>query len=306
MSCTRQSNLFAPTVLAFAGVALLSSTEVRAERPPRVGVVVAIDVNMSKNRQLELSQAVGAALERAHPVEVVAGWEVERRLPPEGIPTTCISSKACLDDLIRRLDADELLMLAILQVGGDIQLDPTWYHAGSNKTLSRSGIRLDADEQDLAKVFDPIGAELRPPDPQRPERAAAEVPTPAAAATATTTDADTASATPAPPPRSRHLTTGTAVAAGVAATALLAGVGFTLTTRRLHQDCDPGPCDDRDRDRVRRHALAADVLFGVAAASTLTAAVLYYRSNDTPTPTKPEVLVTATPSGVGLLVRGSF
>ncbi len=316
----------------FAVLCFAPAAEARTAPLPRVGVVVALDVNTTKGERNRIAQAVGDALATAHPVEVTSGWDVERRLQSSEIPRSCIGSPRCMDDLAARLQADELLMLVIVQVGGDVQIEPTWYQVANRRMMSRSAIQFDATAKDLGAVFDPIASGLRPNLDPRADKATAKPSKPtvssktgaatvatsgvgAKASTQTGQSVDTAGqggsttetiVEPDDPANSgRYMTTGTLIATGIAATALAAGIGTTVATDIRYRRCTDGVCEGDERRTLRRYAIAADVLVGVAAVSTVTAAVLYWRSAPSDS-SGTEVLITTSPNSAGFMVKGRF
>ncbi|GAB4516455.1 MAG: hypothetical protein Tsb0020_35120 [Haliangiales bacterium] len=332
---THRTSLPALALLLFAVFSFAPTAEARTAPLPRVGVVVALDVNTTKAERNRIARAVGDALATAHPVEVTAGWDVERRLQSSEIPRSCIGSPRCMDDLAARLEADELLMLVIVQVGGDVQIEPTWYQVANRRMMSRSAIMFDAAAKDLGAVFGPIASGLRPDleprageptamtsqpsQPSQPSKTRVATSATSGAGAATSANAgqsvDTAGqggsttetfVEPDDPSQSgRYMTTGTLIATGIAATALAAGIGTTVATDIRYRRCTDGVCEGDERRTLRRHAVAADVLVGVAAVSTITAAVLYWRSAPSDS-SGTEVLVTTSPHSAGFMVKGRF
>jgi hypothetical protein len=266
----------------------------KGEAPRRVGVVVTLAVNMEQDEAWALSGDLGRALREAFPVDVIAGREVERRLPPDGLAEDCIGEPGCREDLRHRLEANELLLLVVVRLGDRIQIDATWVDVATGETRSRDAVSLEpGDDRDA--IFAAAAPLLLPhiKERDRSEPTVIVVPTPPAGAD-----------------DGRRFTLGTWIAVGVSGTALAGGTVFALSARRKYDDldrrgCRDTPCPGQDVARVRRHAIAADLLFGTAAAAGVTALVLYLRSGGEEPPAGPEV--GAGPAGsLGLTLQGSF
>jgi hypothetical protein len=93
--------------LALAGAAAvaLAARPARAESPPRVGVIVALTVNVPDEEAVDIAARLGDALRAELVVDVIAGAEVARRLPPSGLPTDCVARPECVGDVARRVDS---------------------------------------------------------------------------------------------------------------------------------------------------------------------------------------------------------
>jgi hypothetical protein len=275
------------------GAPVAGDRAARAEAPRRIGVVVSARVNLSAAAAQALSAGLGEAIHAQLPVDVLAGAEAERRLPPGGVPEECIASADCRLDLGRRLDAEELLVLVVVELAGRVQIDSTWCHVASGKVTSRPAVVI-APGADRVAVLRAAVPRLLPHI--RPERAP---PAPQVVVVSA----------PGEPASGRHFTAATWVATGVAAAALVGGTVFALSAARKFDSLDEDGCRSRacpggDIDRLERHALAADVLFGVSTVSAVTGLVLYLRSGAAPRAT-PQVSVSA--SGTAMLgVGGVF
>jgi hypothetical protein len=287
---------------------------VRADPPPRVGVVAAVTVNVTAEEAAEVASALAEALQEELVVDVIVGEEVSKRLPDGGLSDVCVVDPECVRDLGERLGADQLLVLAIVRVGTHLQIDPTVVDVASGRTASQAPVRLDADA-DAVTAFRAIAGRLVAGATKRsaiaetdtadevapPAVTPALVPNDRAGAEGGVSDVVTRGG------RDRHMTTGAWVAGGVGAASLIAGVGFAAKARSGFQDledkgCDQVACDQGEIDRVSRDALLADVLVGVGLAAGVTAAILYLRSG---TEAK-EVRVSASPDGVMFAVGGRF
>lgn len=245
----------------------------------RVGVVVAVTLNTRAREARRLADALGSALLDQLDIDVVAGREAERRLPPGGVPDTCVVDSACQQDVARRLDADQLLLLAVVRVGARVQIDATWVHVATGRTASRPRILLH-DGQSTSNVLADAVFELMPDAALRMgagrrragERAAAAASQPA-----------TELARPAPQPR--RFTPGVWVAGSIGAGALVASGVFAADAMRRHRDldahgCADMPCSIAEIDAVDTRARVADVLLGVGVAAGVTAVVLYWWSSE--------------------------
>ncbi|WP_428268285.1 hypothetical protein [Haliangium sp.] len=267
-----------PALALAVGAALVALAWPAAARAERVGVVVVATVNTHGSEADELSDSLGHALRARLDVDVIAGAEVTRRLPPEGMPETCVADAACQRDLARRLEADQLLLLAVVRVGTRVQIDITWVDPASGRTASRDRVRLE-DGAAVAEVFEAAAAALLPDAAPRPEAAPAAV----VAAPARAPEP------PLPPPR-RHLTTGVWIAAGVGVAALATGAVVGGDAWRRYRDLDEDGCGQRpcalaDIEAVDDRALAADALVLVGVVAGATAAILYWRSGSAREPT---------------------
>jgi hypothetical protein len=260
--------------------------------------VVSVKVNLSNDEARGLADQLAKVLRTERPVDVISGKETERRLPSEGVPSECVAKAPCRTDLGRRLDADELLMLVIVKMGDRIQIDATWADVASGRVISRPQMVIEP-KADRTKVFTEAVPLLLPHIKKQTKKGPDIVIVP------TGTSA---------PSNGRHFTTATWIATGVAAASLIGGGIFALSASRkfssLEDDnCRNVGCDASEIDSLRSRALAADMLFTVAAASTVTALVFYLRSAkgsraaESPSP-KPGVRVGIGPTGV--TIGGAF
>lgn len=280
--------------------------EASAQVERRIGVVVSLGVNLEADEARALSTAVGEALRAELPVDVVAGEEAERRMPPEGVPEECVADSGCRNTIGRRLDADELLMLVIVKLGAEIQIDATWADVASGRVTSRPRITLAADA-DRAAVLREAAPRLLPHhvpkkvEPKGDNTRIVVVP-------GGTTQVDDG----------RHMTLPAWIATGVGGAALAGGMVFALSARQKYsaleddgcRDQPDEPCSPGRVDTLERHALAADILLGVAAGSAVTALVFYLRSGGSrevaPASSPAPIAIEATPTSVGLTLGGRF
>ena len=267
------------------GLLAASPSAARGEDLPRVGVVVGLAVNVDEAEAGRIVEALAEALRSTLAVDVVAGREVERRLPPEGLADDCIGQPACLRDLGARLDAGELLFLVLARVGERVQLDPSHVTLPSAEVVSREAFDFDP-RGELELLFAEAAprllpaARLRPP-PVAGERVRTELISPA---------------------RIPAVVVGglAVVAAGVGAGLGLAALG---DQRALERDrCDVVACDPGRVDRMEQRALVADVLFGTAVLGAVLGAVLFFTAEDDEVQLAPAV----GPGGAGVTLGGRF
>ena len=234
---------------------------------PRVGIVVELTVNVSPDRAEQLGAALADALHRELEVDAVGGADVTRRLPEGGVPDECLARRDCVTDLARRLDATELLFLAVVQVGADIQLDASWADVATGEIVARPRIELLADAR-AGEVFSAAATRLLPHARRRP---LAVVVQPGASR---------------PAARDRYLTRGAWLAGGAGVAALAGGAILGLSARSTYQRCLRDERDPDTRDGIGRRALAADLLLGGAVVGVGVAVVLYLRSDARPPATE--------------------
>lgn len=286
------------TAVAVAAAVVAVSGTAAAEEPRRIGIVVSTTVNVTEAEADAIASELGAALSSALPVDIIAGGETRRRLPPDGLPDECIARAECRTDLGDRLDASELLLIVVVKIGERVQIDATWANVASGKAISRAAVVVEAGA-DRAKVFADAAPTLLPhikraePNDRRPDI----IVVPGA-----TTPGD-----------GRHMTTGSWIAVGVSGAALIGGTVFALSARNKFNALDGDGCRDMrcpqsEVDSMERRALAADVLYGVSIAAGVTALVMYLRSDagDEEPPAEPAVTVGAGPGSVGFAIRGRF
>ncbi|HWN71438.1 MAG TPA: hypothetical protein VNM90_27555 [Haliangium sp.] len=283
-----------------------------AAHAERVGVVVATTVNTHRGEAERLADALGQALIEQLDIDVVAGSEAARRLPPGGVPDTCVVDSTCQRDIAGRLAADQLLILAVVRVGARVQIDTTWVQVTTGRTASRARIMIHDKGKSARKVFAAAASDLLPDaelriGASRGEPAAGDAPA----------GPDAASVALSQPAPSRRLTAGVWVAGGISASALLAGSVFAIDAVRRHRDletrgCLLMACPEADLDAVDTRTRLADALFGVGLVAGVTAGVLYWRSSQTePAPTAGpganlHMDVTATRHGLAITWGGHF
>lgn len=123
-----------------------------AQKPARVGIVVAVAVADADGEAEALAAALGQALRQRLAVDTVAGPEVARRLP-DGVPPDCVATDACVREVARRLDADELLFLVVVRVGQRVQIDPTWVNVATGASNARAALQVEDGRRVSARTW---------------------------------------------------------------------------------------------------------------------------------------------------------
>ncbi len=259
---------------------------------PRVVVVVEVAVNISPARADALAAALAAALNRELVVDALGGADVTRRLPPEGLPDECLGDPACIATIASRLEAQQLLFLAIVQVGDETHVDATWVDAGTGASASRP--RAEVPSEALAvSVFAAMASRYLPDARVRDK-------------TIVIDGQGGGGTLLLPAGDGRHLTRRAWISGGVAVGAGAGAVLLGLTTRSKYQRCERDrACSDDELDAIDRRALFADLALGVSVAAAATTIVFYMMSGDETAPAvAPEV--TAVRGGAVLGLGGHF
>jgi hypothetical protein len=217
-------------------------------------------------------------------------------------------------DVASRLSADQVLFLAVVKLGSRIQIDPTWTTGDGEQAVSREAVVLEEGGGGAADVLAEVAPRLLPGEPLRPRRPA----WPSGSGPAGGAVGAAGPPPPDPPDADRpggvriRIHIGTWIAGGVALAALGGGIGFGLAARSADQQLAKDGCGDRivcDESRIEsleRKMLAADILYGVAAASAVTAAVIQWRLGSREPPTVRVTVSGGGDSAVGLAVTGHF
>ena len=275
--------------LALAVVPRSLGAQPLAEPPggtPRIAVVPTIVVRLDVARVDALAQELAAALHDELEVEAIGGVEVRRRLPGYGSLPDCVATPACITDAARRLDAQQLLFLVVIgTASGAIQIDATWIDPITHRSASRPAINLatlaDAPNQFASAAHQLLpDARIRSRPPSTIGRMAPAVP--------------------------RHFTLPSYLTAGATAVGLATGISFGLVVRGRYRDCESAAangvaCSSGRRDSIRRLALLADAGWLLAIGGTITTAVIYATSDESP-----HVLVEPMPGGAAISAVGSF
>ena len=313
----------AAAALAFLAAAPAARAE---DRPRRVGVVVADQVNISREQAEAIGAALGDGLRDALVIDVIAGAHAARRLPPDGVGELCVTRPDCVRDVAARLDADDLLFVVIVKLGSRVQVDPTWTDRTAQETASREAIVLDRGGQGAREAFAAAAPHLLPGAPRRDRAATGPAGAGGSAAggggavgiggAGGQGGADLVATPATTAPRGwRRIHTGTGIAGGVAVAALGGGIGFGLAARSDERALEEDGCGTRVTctpsriDALERKMLAADLLYGTALVSAAAAVVIQWRLGPTGEPAAaapPPVAITAGSDAIGLAVGGRF
>jgi len=274
--------------LIVTAAALAGASRAHAEGL-RVGVVIATRVNVTEAEADALGSALGDALRDQLIVDVVAGAESRRRLPPGGMAEDCVAQPGCVDDVGERLGADELLFLVVVRIGPRVQIDSTWARPDTEQVDSRAALVIEDGKQGAPMVFARAARRLLPEAPVRLVNA------PLAG--------DHGS-------RGRRITRGVGIAGAVSLAALAGGIGLALAARSDYDELEADGCAqaacpgvDERVDSMENKALAADVLFGASAAAAGVAVILYFASGSGE---ESPVRVGADPHGAHVWLGGRF
>jgi hypothetical protein len=254
----------------------------------KVAVVPGIVVNLSPARVDALTQEMAEALTAELEVDAVGGVEVRRRLPAAGLPSDCVANDACIADVARRLEAQQLLFVVVIDTGsgGAIQIDSTWIDAMAHKSASRPAIDI-AVLGDAKARFAVAAPKLLPDAKVRPKSSSSL--------------GRMSDAVP------RHFALPSYLTAGATAVGLGVGIGFGLSARSRYTDCSnqatvQGVACTQDRqDAIRRRALVADLGWLLAIGGTVATAVLFATSGEAS-----HVIVEPIRGGAAVTATGSF
>lgn len=253
----------------------------------KVAVVPGIVVNLDPARVDALTQELAEALRAQLVVDAIGGVEVRRQLPPGGLPSSCVASETCVADVARRLEAQQLLFVVMIDTGsgGAIQIDSTWIDPGTHRSAPRPAIDL-ATIGDARSRFAAMARQLLPDAPVRPRPAG--------------------SLGRMSEPVPRHLALPSYLTAGATIVGLGTGIALGLDTRSRYQDCTDQAhqgtaCSQSRKDAIRRRALIADAGWLVAIGGTIATAVLYATSGEAS-----HVVVEPIPGGAAVTAAGSF
>jgi len=254
----------------------------------KVAVVPGIAVNLDAARIDALSQDLAEALNAELDVDALGGLEVRRKLPVQGLPADCVANQACIADVAKRLDAQQLLFVVMIDTGtgGAIQVDSTWVDPVTQKTASRPAIDIAAVAGAKAR-FVAVAHQLLPDAPLRPKPKAGNLGKMS-------------------PPVARHLTPPTYATAGATVVGLGLGLSFGLVTRGRYKDCEAlvstgVTCTSDRTDSIRNLALIADVGWLFAVGGTVATAILYATSGESS-----HLIVEPTPGGAAISAVGRF
>ena len=254
----------------------------------KVAVVPGIAVNLDTARVDALSQELADALRTVLDIDTIGGLEARRRLPVAGLPPDCVATQACIADVAKRLEAQQLLFVVMVDIGAGnaIQVDTTWVDVAGGKTAPRPAIDI-ATLATARSQFADAAQQLLPEAPLRPRpagpslgRMSLEIP--------------------------RHLSVPAYLAGGATVVGLGVGLGFGISARSKYKDCEisagrGAPCSTSRKDSIRTTALVADAGWLIAIGGTITTAVLYATSGEAS-----HLIVEPTPGGVAIAAAGAF
>lgn len=256
-------------------------------KPPRIAIVSSVAVSLDVALVDALSQDLAEALMVDLEVDAIGGLDVRRKLSPEGIPRDCVANAACVQDVATRLGADQLLFVAMVDIGNTtaIQIDSMWVDPASGQRASRPAIAL-ASIEDAKPRFVANARRLLPDAPARdrePPRLAPQL---------------TGTMSPAVP---RHVTTPVVVASAGVLVGLGVGIGFGLTARARFRECTAAPCTHERARSVKTFSLVADLGHATWVLSAGLATYLYVTSGR-----ESRLVFSPTSDGVAAGVVGRF
>jgi hypothetical protein len=270
------------------GVVMLALPRIASANHVKVGVVPGTAVNLDAARVDALSQDLAEALSTELDVDAIGGLEVRRRLPITGLPPDCVANPSCIADVAKRLDAQQLLFVVMIDTGanGAIQVDSTWVDPAAHKSAARPAIDI-ITVADAKARFISAARQLLPDAPVRAKP-------------------KTASLERVSAPVPRHVTTPTYLAAGATIVGLGVGTTFGLLARSKYKDCEDKSamgtgCTQPDTDTIRTRALIADAGWLIMLGGAIATTVLYATSSEAS-----HVIVEPTPGGVAVTATGSF
>jgi hypothetical protein len=274
--------VIAASVLLTAQVAAADRIGDRIGDRIKVAVVPGIAVNVDAGRVDALTQDLADALQGELEIQAIGGLEARRQLPADGLPPDCVTTPACVKDVAKRLGAQQLLFVVMVDsgAGGSIQVDTTWIEPATGRTVSRPAIDITAG--DIARGKFAAAAQLLLPDATlrpkpKPTRMSEEVP--------------------------RHFTMQSKITAGVSVVGLGVAIGFGLATKSRYDKCneDPNHCSSAQRDAIRSVSIPADIGLLFAVGGAIATGVLFATSHE-----KAHLVIEPTPTGVGVAAFGSF
>ena len=246
-----------PPVIALGVVAAALGLQVGAADaapPARVAVLIGEVLGVEPDQADALGAALATALNQKLMVDAIGGTDVARRLPPAGLPDECLSTPACVADLGARLDADRLLVLAVVRSGAALQIDATMIEVTTGAAAPRPRLQLS----DLGSA-DALFAE-------------------AASRYLPDAEARVLGGGGAREPR-RPIRTVVWVTGGVGLAAHAAAGIQGLSIKSKYDQCNTGrACDEPEKQALHRRTVIADVTLGLGLAAVATAIVLYVRT----------------------------
>ncbi|MEO7732448.1 MAG: hypothetical protein ABIY55_15875 [Kofleriaceae bacterium] len=271
--------------LALAVLLLVLPRAASAERV-KVAIVPGTAVNLEITRVDALSQDLADALRTELDVDTIAGLEVRRRLPDAGLPADCVVNPGCIADVARRLEAQQLLFVVMIDTGtsGAIQVDTTWVDSVNHKSAARPAIQVPSTG-DARTRFAAAATQLLPDAEVRdkPQGGLGRLSAPVG----------------------RHFQLASYLTAGGTAVGIGVGIALGVRTRSKYNACEQlapsSECSSGERDSIRRSALFADLGWAVAVGGMIATGVLYATSSESP-----HLIVEPSPSGVAVSAVGRF
>jgi hypothetical protein len=256
----------------------------------KVAVVPSISVNLDAARVDALSQDLAEALRTELDIDTLGGLEVRRLLPAQGLPADCVANQACINDVAKRLGAQQLLFVVMIDTGtgGAIQVDSTWVDAVSHQSSPRPAIDIAAIASAKAR-FTAAAEQLLPDAPVKPKP-----------------KANVGIGGRMSPTVPRHLTLPSYLTAGATAVGLGVGIGVGLSARSKYDSCQTSAnhgvaCTNSRKDSIRTTALVADAGWAVAIGGAVATAILYATSGESS-----HLIVEPSPGGASLTMVGRF
>ncbi|HEY0194763.1 MAG TPA: hypothetical protein VGC42_26805 [Kofleriaceae bacterium] len=253
----------------------------------KVAVVPSISVNLDAARVDALSQDLAEALRAELDIDTVGGLDVRRLLPPAGLPADCVANQACINDVAKRLGAQQLLFVVMIDTGsgGAIQVDSTWVDATTHQSSPRPAIDIAAIAS-AKQRFVAAAPQLLPDAPVRPKP-----------------KQSIGRMSPAIP---RHFTVPSYITGGATIAGVAVGVFVGLSARSKYKDCERQAaadmaCSDGRKSSIRTTDLIADAGWLVAIGGAVATAVLFATSAESS-----HLIVEPTANGVALTAIGTF
>ncbi|HET9620689.1 MAG TPA: hypothetical protein VFP84_04960 [Kofleriaceae bacterium] len=256
----------------------------------KVAVVPSISVNLDAARVDALSQDLAEALRAELDIDSIGGLEVRRLLPAAGLPADCVANQACINDVSKRLGAQQLLFVVMIDTGtgGAIQVDSTWVDAVTHQSAPRPAIDIAAIAGARAR-FTAAAEQLLPDAPVKPKP-----------------KATVGLGGRMSPPVPRHFTLPSYVTTGATVVGLGLGIGVGLSARSKFDQCETSAnrgveCTNSRKDSIRNTALLADAGWVIAIGGAVATAVLYATSGESS-----HLIVEPAPGGATLTAIGRF
>jgi hypothetical protein len=265
------------SLIAFTGVA-------HADRI-KVAIVPGIAVNLDSARVDALSQDLANALVTELDIDAVGGLEVRRQLPAEGVPADCFTQKACVDDVAKRVGANQLLFVVMVDATGSgaVQVDSTWVDVATGKSASRPAVDLPSIT-DAKPRFAAVATQLLPDAPVRPKKSGGGM------------QGSMSKEVP------RHFTPLSYATAGVGVVGIGLGVALGLSARSKYNACESAQfCSDSERDKIRTRTIIADTGFVIGIAGVVATSILFATSGK-----ESRLVVSPSTDGVSVSAFGRF